>query len=313
MSRPRGFDPLSSLFDAPDPTFLPAALPPVTEEEEPSAPLSHLAHPVADPSYVPPPAAEPPVAPKVEAPPRLEVPVKAAPVAPPPPAPEPAPAPVDREAIARALAKAAAARVRDRAPSGLPAAEPPPPPEPPPPSVPVPAVSAPPRAPAPSSPAKGARRLEDIAPRPARPRDALSAARAAAEAEAANPVARPVAAAPRAASASKSLEARVGVALQQSLPSLGAVSVHRALLADDRGLLRPLWRAHRAKALSDGALDRAVGAVAVLQALDAAPAGALVAAHVVTEASDYLVWLDLSSGALVAAFSDARAWYSGGR
>ena len=35
------------------------------------------------------------------------------------------------------------------------------------------------------------------------------------------------------------------------------------------------------------------------------------AAHVVTQASDYLVWLDLSGGSLVAAFADARAYFGG--
>jgi len=41
------------------------------------------------------------------------------------------------------------------------------------------------------------------------------------------------------------------------------------------------------------------------------PSDSLVAAHVVTDASDYLVWIDLQTGSLVAAFADARAYFAG--
>ena len=45
---------------------------------------------------------------------------------------------------------------------------------------------------------------------------------------------------------------------------------------------------------------------------DVADAGLneLVAAHVVTDASDYLLWMDLGNESLVAAFADARAWFA---
>ena len=58
-------------------------------------------------------------------------------------------------------------------------------------------------------------------------------------------------------------------------------------------------------------LERAVAAARVVDSLKHAPSGALIAAHAVTAASDYLVWIDLQSGSLVAAFADARAYFAG--
>ncbi len=95
------------------------------------------------------------------------------------------------------------------------------------------------------------------------------------------------------------------------LPGISAVFVANAIAVDKREVLVALWKGHRAKFLSDGQLERAVGAAAVLSALDQIPEGMLVAAHAVTDASDYLVWLDLDKRALVAAFSDARAYFAG--
>ena len=48
----------------------------------------------------------------------------------------------------------------------------------------------------------------------------------------------------------------------------------------------------------------------MLHALENTGKGGLVAAHVVTDASDYLLWMDLGSESLVAAFADARAWFA---
>ncbi|MCK6508144.1 hypothetical protein L6R53_33060, partial [Myxococcota bacterium] len=96
------------------------------------------------------------------------------------------------------------------------------------------------------------------------------------------------------------------------LPGIGTVFVANAIAVQQRDLLRALWRGHRSKFLADGQLERAVGAAAVLSALDKAPEGTLVAAHAVTDASDYLVWLDLDKRSLVAAFPDARAYFSAG-
>ena len=63
--------------------------------------------------------------------------------------------------------------------------------------------------------------------------------------------------------------------------------------------------------LGDGQLERAVASTRVLDSFKLAPKGALIAAHAVTDASDYLVWIDLQTGSLVAAFSDARAYFAG--
>ena len=76
-------------------------------------------------------------------------------------------------------------------------------------------------------------------------------------------------------------------------------------------MLSALWKSHRSKFLSDGELERAVAAARVVDSLKHAPSGALIAAHAVTAASDYLVWIDLQSGSLVAAFADARAYFAG--
>ena len=96
------------------------------------------------------------------------------------------------------------------------------------------------------------------------------------------------------------------------LPGIGTVFVANAIAVEQRQLLKALWKGHRSKFLSDGELERAVGAAAVLAALDQAPEGTLVAAHAVTDASDYLVWLDLDKRSLVAAFADARAYFAQG-
>ena len=72
-----------------------------------------------------------------------------------------------------------------------------------------------------------------------------------------------------------------------------------------------MWKGHRSKFLGDGQLERAVASTRVLDSFKLAPKGALIAAHAVTDASDYLVWIDLQTGSLVAAFSDARAYFAG--
>jgi hypothetical protein len=102
----------------------------------------------------------------------------------------------------------------------------------------------------------------------------------------------------------------------ERLPGLGRFQVERSLFADQRPVLSALWKGHRAKFLAEGSLERAVSAAAVLHALDSVPLGRLVVAHVVTAASDYLVWIDLDvstgQGSLLAAFSDARAYFAAG-
>jgi len=111
--------------------------------------------------------------------------------------------------------------------------------------------------------------------------------------------------------ASQTLTDRIQSLVEASLPGVGDLDVKAAKIADEREVLIALWKSHRTKFLSDGELERAVAASRVVELLKQAPDGALIAAHAVTAASDYLVWIDLQSGSLVAAFADARAYFAG--
>ncbi len=188
---------------------------------------------------------------------------------------EPTPAPSDKAALARKLAADAAARVAKAHP------------------------------PSKATRAKARQsRVSALTERARKPQSALEAARAAAQAEE-----------ERQAQALRKKVDQLRDVVQDLipawLPGIGTVYVANAIAVDKRDVLRTLWKAHRSKFLSDGQLERAVGAAAVLSALDQIPDGLLVAAHAVTDASDYLVWLDLDKRALVAAFSDARAYFAG--
>lgn len=280
--RNRGFDPLASLFEAPDPGAASLA------EPEPAQPERSEA---------------------------AAAPASAANDA------EGTEEPVDKAAIAKAVALAAAARLKDQK-----AAEASAPAEP---SASdkaalarelaqeaaarVAASAAPAPAPAPAAAPKPASRLDRIAKRAVRPRNALEAARLAAANEEAE---REVAAAAVAAARKEKLSARVQTLIPEWLPGIGRVRVERAVVADQRDVLRPLWLAHRARFLKEGELERGVGAAAVLHALDSVASGQLVAAFVVTDASDYLVWmhinLDAETGRLLAAFADARSYFAAG-
>ena len=143
-------------------------------------------------------------------------------------------------------------------------------------------------------------RVERLAARAVRPKAALEAAREAVEAES---VAE--------SRASQTLTDRIQVLIEASLPGVGDLDVKAAKVADEREVLSALWKSHRSKFLTDGELERAVAAARVVDSLKHAPSGALIAAHAVTAASDYLVWIDLQSGSLVAAFADARAYFAG--
>lgn len=143
-------------------------------------------------------------------------------------------------------------------------------------------------------------RVERLAARAVRPKAALEAAREAAEAES---VAE--------SRASQTLTDRIQVLIEASLPGVGDLDVKAARIADEREVLSALWKSHRSKFLSDGELERAVAAARVVDVLKHAPSGALIAAHAVTAASDYLVWINLQNGSLVAAFADARAYFAG--
>jgi len=143
-------------------------------------------------------------------------------------------------------------------------------------------------------------RVERLAARAVRPKNALEAAREAAlvESEAE-------------ARASQTLTDRIQALIEATLPGIGHVDVKAAKVADERDVLLALWKSHRTKFLGDGELERAVAAARVVDSLKHSPEGALLAAHAVTEASDYLVWIDLQNGSLVAAFADARSYFAG--
>ncbi len=143
-------------------------------------------------------------------------------------------------------------------------------------------------------------RVERLAARAVRPKAALQAAREAAEVESVEEV-----------RTSQTLTDRIQVLIEASLPGVGEIDVKAAKVADEREVLIALWKSHRSKFLSDGELERAVAAARVVDVLKHAASGALIAAHAVTAASDYLVWIDLQNGSLVAAFADARAYFAG--
>lgn len=143
-------------------------------------------------------------------------------------------------------------------------------------------------------------RVERLAARAVRPKNALEAAREAAQAES-----------EAAERMSQTLTDRVQALIEASLPGIGTVDVKAAKVADERDVLLALWKSHRSKFLGDGELERAVAAARVVDSLKHSPDGALLAAHAVTDASDYLVWIDLQNGGLVAAFADARSYFAG--
>ena len=149
-------------------------------------------------------------------------------------------------------------------------------------------------------PKKPLSRLEALAARAQRPQSALDAARAAAARESVADEERKAAEIRRKANA---LTDKIQDLIPTWLPGVGTFYVANAILTNERDVLKVLWKAHRAKFLSEGHLERAVGVASVLHALENAGLNELVAAHVVTDASDYLLWMDLGNESLVAALS----------
>ena len=98
--------------------------------------------------------------------------------------------------------------------------------------------------------------------------------------------------------------------LQPIFPNLEKFSVVRAIYADDRPLFESLWKSHRNKFILEGRLEYAIATLSVIHALKYAPQNDLVAAHMETEASDYLVWIRPSNGDVLAAFQDARRYFA---
>lgn len=313
-SNKKGFDPLASLFDLPD-------SPPASAPSAPAAPPAR-GDALPDPPHVKP---APPVVPPV---PEVAEAIEA---------PAPAPAKLagpDPAELAKILARAAAAKAGAPKPAaGAPPAKAAP-------AAPAPKPAAKPVAPpapaaSPASrlmgapPPKKSVSLEDALRAATEDEDkrklaasiaakAVAAAAAAAKAAppaapAAAPAAAPVveAAAPPRAIADSALGDVVSGVIQDALPEIGSVYVAKALVMDDRGVLTALWRAHRARFATSGDLAGAVAVSGVLRALARVQPGQLAVAHAVTDKSDWLVWVDLSTSTLVAAFKDARAWFGG--
>jgi hypothetical protein len=120
----------------------------------------------------------------------------------------------------------------------------------------------------------------------------------------------PVAAPP--AHVPTTLVERVQDLVGQRLRAMRTLKVANCISIGDREVLRALWKAHRSRLAAEGKLDQVVAATAVLEALRRVPPGQLVAAHVLVDPGDYLLWIDLRDGTPLAAFADARAWYVGG-
>ena len=103
---------------------------------------------------------------------------------------------------------------------------------------------------------------------------------------------------------------RIEEMIRTQLPLLKEFHVASALDSFDRPLMRAIWRSHRTKFLISGQLEYAVAALSVIDAFEQIEEGQLVAAYVETTASDYLIWVDLPNGRLVAAFADAKSYFA---
>jgi hypothetical protein len=201
-------------------------------------------------------------------------------------------------ALAKALAKAAVAKAGPPTASHRPQVAPPSPP------------------PEPAKPARPLSRVEALSQRAVRPQSAQDVIRRAQEVaqvqeERAEQRRRELAQAEPPGAPKPPLVRKVQDLLERKLRGLGPLTVSNCIVLDEREVLRALWRAHRARFGAEGKLDRVVAAAAVLDAFELVPSGKLVAAHVLTEASDYLVWLDMREGTPLAAFADARAYFVG--
>ncbi len=354
--RPRGFDPLASLFDSPNsdngldeiPIEVPAsaatpAFPLVIEltdpffsapEEGPIGPARRILGPegraamnqhlaAGDPDLAIPDEIPAPIRPASNSGPGLPVSTGAPPPElfeeppPDPPLPPPLPEPSEPDPIvlARALARAAVAKAGPPTPSRVRPDSVEEPPAPPPPTTPPPT---PPSIPRVEQPPKPMSRVEALSQRAVRPRSAQDVIQRAQQVTAAaerraEAKRREVeqAQAERPGTPRPPIVHKVQRLLERKLRGLGPITVNNCIVLDDREVLRALWRAHRARFGAEGKLDQVVGTAAVLDAFERVPEAMLVAAHVLTEASDYLVWLDMREGTPLAAFADARAYFVG--
>ena len=280
----------SRALDAPDPGNLPGG----SVDE---VPISAMAAPAPEVEEAPAQEAQPPID---------ETPLPAEDEAPTEPE-------IDKAALAKALAKAAMAKAAAKPKphgaqtEGLRKAQkaqarriPPPPEE----DEDAPAAAAPKKKKKARPTSKS--RVAGLAARAKRPRSALEAARAAAAAEDEKREQAQVA-------KLLALPMQVQGILRRQLTGMSKVEVANALVMSDRPLLRALWKGHRARFAASGQLSEVVATTNVIRALGAVGPSQLVAAIVETDQSDYLVWVDIGSEAVIAAFPDARAWYAASR
>lgn len=167
-----------------------------------------------------------------------------------------------------------------------------------------------------AKPAAPVSRLDSLASRAKRPRNALEAARAAAAAEATRKKARPAkppraarAAAPKAAvPAAKPSGSSVETVVRAAFPGaeLDLLSVKSV---GQLAVLRSLWSAHRARFLAEASLVELGGASAVYGALErGAPLGG---AHVRVGGKEAAVFVDLSQDSVLAVFPEPGTYLAG--
>ena len=145
------------------------------------------------------------------------------------------------------------------------------------------------------------------ASKPVEATPAATAASSAASASASLTAAPAPAAVARPVATSQGLTDAIQGLIQAVVPG-AALYVPAAVLVQERAVLKPLWKAHRARLLAAGDFERAVAAGAVVSALNTRPADAIAAAHVVLDGGEFLAWFDLDLGTPIAAFAEPRAW-----
>ena len=202
------------------------------------------------------------------------------------------PATEEQDKVALAKALAAQAMARAPKPVSVPKAQPQEPPQ----ELVLPKVDEP------AKPTRKRRRKAGLAARATRPMSALEAAAAAAKAED-----------QRRAARGPELVRLCSKVVRREFRGARKLTVVNAIPMDDRPLLTALWKGHRATFAARGDLNNVIATSTVIRALEHARPGALVAAIVETQTSDYLVWVDMTAERVLAAFPDARAWYAKSR
>jgi hypothetical protein len=250
---PKGFDPLASLFDAPERRPQQAVSNVCSFEDDDTSPSLHPDS--TDDDF------------DVEEPSLVDI-------------------EIDKVALARALARAALARA-----AGAPKPNPPAPPAP----LPEPGL-----APAPTRPEDPSLRLLARARRPTSAQEAMAEAKRREQRATTRARERRASQLPR----------EVRRILKRQAPG-ATIQVVNALVMDERTKLRALWKAHRSRLSALGQLHQVVATSNVIRALTAVGPGQLVAAVVKTESSEYLVWVDMGSQVIVAAFENGRTWIAG--